>query len=389
MANVGKGIGGAASGAATGAMAGSVVPGIGTVVGGVVGGVAGLIGGLFGGGDDHEEEMLALQQEAMDAIKNVDVPRLEQLKLALQPYKEAGVLTPEMEATIFAPASEMANVTTDPRLRTAQMSALQKMTDQGTGGLNMKDMEALDQIKRNTAIQEHGNEEQIIQNMQQRGQAGSGAELAARLNSSQASANRASSEGLQVGATATQRALESIMNAGTLGGNIRGQDFSEESQKAKSQDVINQFNAANRQAVIARNTGSQNSAQAANLGNKQDIMNKNTGIANEQQRADAASIQQDYENRLRKAQGIYSANTNQANNLGAAAQRGNEAFSGTMNGIGQSVGAFATFKNQQDQNDQHKRLLDLLYSGGSGGGGASGSSGLFGGGGIGSTMAAG
>lgn len=372
MADAGRAISGATSGAATGAMAGLVVPGIGTAIGGAVGAVGGLLGGLFSGGNDSEEQMAALQKEAMDAIKNVDIPKLQQLQIQLQPYKEAGMLTPELEQTVYQPDSMMSQISTDPRLKDAQMGALTNLQKMSTGGLNVSDASMLDQIQRNSAIAEKGKEQQILQGMQQRGQAGSGSELAAKLSSAQNSANNAGSQSLQVGATATQRALEALMNSGQLGGQMRSQDFGEQSAKAQAQDVINQFNTRNRQAVIGQNVQANNAAQAANLQNKQNIMNQNTGLANQQTEYNTKAVQQNYENQLRKAQGIYSADNTQANNLLNQQQRSNDAFSGTMSGITGAAGAFAGSQNQQN-------LVDLLknkygYGSDAGGGGGSGSS---------------
>ncbi len=325
MADFGRGLSGAASGAAAGT---ALFPGIGTAVGGI----AGALGGLFSG-PSAEDKMAQLQQEATDAIRNVDIPKLQQLQVQLQSYREAGLLTPELEQTVYAPESLMGGVSTDPRLKEAQMNALSGLQGMSKTGLNATDKSMLDQIQRNAANSEHAKEQQILQDMQQRGQGGAGAELASKLSSAQNSANTAASQGLQVGATATQRALEALMNSGQLGGQMRGQEFGEQSQKAQAQDVINQFNARNRQAVINQNVGIQNNAQAANLGNKQDIMNKNTGVANQQQEANVNAVQNDYYNRLRKAQGIYGANESDKTALGEAQQRSNDAFSGTMSGI--------------------------------------------------------
>lgn len=341
MANAGRALGGAATGAATGAMVGSVVPGIGTAIGAVGGGLVGGLAGLFSG-DDHSDEIAQLQREAMDAIKNVDIPKLQKIQVLLQPYKEAGMLTPEMEQTIFQPDSVMSQISTDPRLKSAQFAALDKLAEQSHGGLSMQDRSALDEIMRNNAVQEHGTEQAIMQNMQERGQGGSGAELAARLSASQNATNRASSQGLQVGATATQRALEAIANQGSMATNMRNQDFGEQSDKAKAQDVINHFNAANRQSVISRNTASTNTANAANLANKQDIMNRNTDVANQQSRADAAAAQQDYQNRINKASGTAGAASNYGNFLANQDARSDQKFAGVMNGLSSAAGAFAT-----------------------------------------------
>jgi len=54
---------------------------------------------------------------------------------------------------------------------------------------------------------------------------------------------------LDVSAQAQSRALQALMQGGQLGGQIRQQDFGEQSEKAQAQDAINRFNTANRQQV--------------------------------------------------------------------------------------------------------------------------------------------
>lgn len=353
--SVGQGIGGAASGAAAGS---AILPGIGTAIGGV----AGLIGGLFSG-PDYEGQMLALQQQAMDAIKNVDIPTLQQLQIQLQPYRSAGLLSPEVEQTVFSPASMMNQVAVDPRIKNAQMSALQKISDQSHSGLNASDMSSLDQIQRNSATAERGKEQQILQDAQQRGQAGgSGAALAAQLSSAQNAGNAAASQGLQVGSAATQRALEALQSSGQLATQMNSQDFSQQAQKAQAQDVINQFNTRNRQQVIGQNVQTQNQAQAANLQNAQNIMNQNTGVANQQAQWNSKAVQQNYENTLRQAQGIYSVDNSQANNMGQAQQRSNDAFSGVMSGITSAGAAYGANQNSNNL----ASLIKTMQGGGSG-----------------------
>jgi hypothetical protein len=357
MANASRGLAGAASGAGTGAALGTVIPGLGNLVGAGIGaGVGGLIG-MFSG-DGHDDEISALQQQALEAIRNVDIPKLEEMRLALQKYQLAGQLDPAMEEAIFQTPSEMLNVKGDPRLRDAQLGALSKLAEVSKGGMTMQDSAMLDQIRRQVDTQAHGADDAILQNMQARGMGGSGAELAARLSGSQAAANRKSSEGLQVGGLATQRALEAIMNRGTLGGQIRSQDFNEDSSKAKAQDEINRFNSANRQAVMSRNVGASNAAQAANLNAKQKVMDGNVDISNREQEYNKRLLQTDYENRLRKAQGIYAGNIGQAGMLRDEDQRSNDKFSGIASGVTSVAGAMATKK----YNDDYLDILRKKYS---------------------------
>ncbi len=55
------------------------------------------------------------------------------------------------------------------------------------------------------------------------------------------------------------------MQGGQLGGQMRSQDFGEQSSKAQAQDAISRFNAANSQSVQGQNVATKNTAQAANL----------------------------------------------------------------------------------------------------------------------------
>lgn len=351
MANLGTALGGAGTGAAIGT---AFMPGVGTAIGAGLGGLAGYFAG-----SDKSDEVAELERQAMEAMKNVDIPTLQALTPLLTQYHNAGMLSADMEATFTDPDSLMNKVAADPRLKDAQMSALSRMSGQAHGGLNMQDKAALDQIMRNNATAEHGTEQAILQNMQERGQGGSGAELAARLSASQNSANRASEQGLQVGATATQRALEALANSGNMATQMRTQDVSEQSDKARAQDVINQFNTANRQAVASRNTAATNNANEYNVRNTQDVANRNTGVANDQARARASAVQQDLENRRSKATGISTAANNYAGQLQNQQDRTNQTVGSTISGV---AGAGMT-------------IADLIKKMGvSGGGGASGGS---------------
>lgn len=213
-------------------------------------------------------------------------------------YTLQGQLTPEQEFAISQGDSEMNKVYTDPRLRDAQLAALSSLEDVGSNGMTMADKANLAQIQENASMQERGNREAILQNARQRGMGGSGMEMLAQLTSGQNSANRARMEGLNVAATAQQRALDAMAQAGTLGGNIRGQDFSEGAAKATSQDAINRFNAANSQTVLGRNVDRSNTAQEKNLAARQGLANSNVDIGNDQTRYNVGLSQ--YNNDVRQ-----------------------------------------------------------------------------------------
>lgn len=333
MSKAGRAASGAASGAATGAMIGSVVPGIGTAIGGVVGGVAGLLGGIMGGGDDDEELAKKLNAEALEQIRNLKLPDIEQLKLQLEELRSQGKITPEMQETFLQQVSDVQKIQTDPRLKDSQMSALEKLKAIGNDGLGAQDRLRINDVRRNVAQDQQAADAAIMQSMNARGAGGSGVELAQRLISGQGQADRASQEGDRIAAMANQQALEAIMKGGQLGGDIRTQEFNEEARKAEAQDVINRFNTANRQAQSNANVNLRNTAQASNLAEAQRIADSNTGTRNYQQKYNKELVVDDYDRQLEKAKAMKTALGDQAKNAQASSDRSNAEFANVMSGI--------------------------------------------------------
>lgn len=298
--------------------------------------VGGIVGNVASQGD--KAQALALQQQALQNISNINTPDAQQLKLVLEQYQSAGQLAPQTEQLIQQQPSLLANIQTDPRLVNAQNQALQTLQQIGGGGLRPEDQAALNQIKNQVQTQENANREAILQNMQQRGVGGSGAEIAAQLGNAQSSANRASAQDIDVAGQAAQRALQAIYSAGNLGQSMQAQSFGQQAQQANAQDVINRYNAMNSQQVGANNTNILNQAQASNLANKQNILNANTGVANQQASYNAQLPQQVFQNQLGKAQAA-------AGQSGAVANTYNNNAAQTQAlgaGIGQGVGKAAS-----------------------------------------------
>jgi hypothetical protein len=131
----------------------------------------------------------------------------------------------------------------------------------------------------------------IQQNMQQRGIAGGGAELAAQLSGNQASLQQGAQGARQLMADQSRRALEALAQQGQMSGNIRSQDFNVASSKAQAADAMNQFNVKNQMAINAANTAAKNRAKEQDYITNQDISNKNTGLFNtEKARQNDASM---------------------------------------------------------------------------------------------------
>lgn len=323
----GRALGGAASGAAAGT---AIAPGIGTAIGGLIGG----IGGLFGGGDDDEERAKQLQADALEQIKNLKLPDIKDLQLQLEDLKAQGKISPEMQETILQQASELHNVKTDPRLKDAQMGALDKLQKISSEGLTPEDRMRINSVRRTISGDTHARDEAILQQMAQRGAAGSGNELAARMIASQGAADRASQQGDQIASDSNKAALQALMNSGTLGGQIRNQDFDEKSKIASAQDVINRFNAANRQNISSSNTGLRNNAQTANLTEAQRLADSNVGTHNYQQKFNKNLIVDDYNRQFDKAKAQSGADMTAAKQAQDAADRANNSVTGTLAGLG-------------------------------------------------------
>lgn len=266
----------AGSSALSGAAAGSALGPIGAIAGGALG----LLGGLFSGGKSEEQKA---QEAAIEQLRQIEIATPEERRIILQKLEEIGQLTPEMlEAIELGPTAYEA-VTTDPALRQAQMDALARYQRKvAEGGLDLEDRAALEEIKRETARAARGQEEAILQNMAQRGMGGAGAELAARLAGSQASADRASQLGLNVAAQAQRRMAENIANQAGLARNIQSDELARFQQLAQARDIRDRFNVQNRQTVQASNVQAQNLAKQQNLDYKRRIAEANIDAANRQ-----------------------------------------------------------------------------------------------------------
>ena len=95
---------------------------------------------------------------------------------------------------------------------------------------------------------------------------------------------------------------------GIMAGNVRGQDFNEQSAKARAADEIARTNMMNQQGVQQRNVGARNQAQLANLQARQQLENQRISNKNQQEMYNKAlkdkKLQQDFDMADRKA-GVY------------------------------------------------------------------------------------
>jgi len=219
-----------------------------------------------GGGDKY--------QDAAEEFANLEryIPDYQAQQRELDALLKANQLTPETYSSVDQGRSSLTDYRVDPRLKEAQMRALGGLEEVANeGGLTAIDRARLNDIARQEAAQERGARQAILQNAQARGVGGSGLSYAAQLANQQGSAGRRADRGFDVAAAAQQRALEAMMGAGQLGGQIRGQGFDEAARVAQAQDKINRFNAANQTDARRYGATVRNVAQEGNINRAFDV----------------------------------------------------------------------------------------------------------------------
>lgn len=311
-------------------LGGLLLAGLAPVVGGIVGQIA------SGGEKDAAAKSSA---QAIEYLKSVGVPSIEAQQIVMNNPEFVSQFTPEAETTQQLGSSAMENVSTDPRLAQAQMSALTSLQEQGENPLTAMEKAQLNSNRRSVASEEQARQGAILQDMAARGAGGSGAELAARLSSSQSATQRAGEQADSLAAMSQQRALQAIAAGGELGGSIRGQEFGEGTAKASAADAIAQFNAANAQNVEARNVAAKNAAGATAAATKQELEGIRANNSNQQQIYNKNLLQTNYQNQIQKASGLAGqSNADAARNTANAAQTA-QSWAQIGAGVGQAGGA--------------------------------------------------
>jgi len=254
--------------------------------------LASLAGGIMANeqGKQAQNDANRTQRQALSQFMDLEIPEISDMELNLLLPNVVGKLDPETVKEIGLGPSDIENM--DPTAKRAVLETLQQSSIIAEGGLREEDKAAFRDIQRTVNQDERARQKSIIANMAQRGVAGSGAELAARLSSSQASADRASQAGDRLASEAAQRALQGISMKANQAAQLNAMDM----QKVNARDAINKYNAMNSQQLAGTNAAIRNNAQQLNLQNKQDIANQQVAIQNAQQSHNRGLVQQNYLN---------------------------------------------------------------------------------------------
>jgi polyhydroxyalkanoate synthesis regulator phasin len=317
-----------------------------------------FISDAFSGGQQSDA-----MQHALNAMLAVHAPTAAELKYTLQQLVRQGQLSPEQAQVFLQDPSLLQSMMLDPATRTAQMTSLgnlQEIVDEG--GLSPVDRAKLSAIRSEVAQRERGDREAVLAQAQARGTGGSNLTLQSMLLGQQGAATRESQAGLDTAAQAYQNRLQAIKDVANLGGQIRGADFEQQSAVARAQDVINQFNTQQKQAVEQSNVGTRNLAQEKNLAEQQRIADTNTAIRNQKAQADALAVQQAFNNAIARAGGTSQVFMKQSDMFGQQAQQGMQMVGGmTKAGTDILSGIKSDEREKKDVQDfDSKAFLDSI-----------------------------
>lgn len=239
--------------------------------------------------------------------------------------------------------TELAEVLTNPRL--ADLYGIQTDVLGGLGEYSKQGMSAIDnarlaEIQNQINQQNRGNQEAILQNMAQRGLAGSGSELAARLNAQQGAAQSGFLAGSQIAGDAAQRAFQALQSQGAYAGQMTDQQYQQLANEAQAQDMINRYN-----------TEMGNQALVQDYQTKQRIGEMNTEQTNRVNQSNKDLINQAIQyNTVQKPMNQYAMQSNQAQmamqglgnqaNIAAQNAAANQQFWGNLAGSAIQGGAY-------------------------------------------------
>lgn len=324
---------GIGAGASQGAKSGATIGGpVGGAIGAVFGGLAGgMMGASVGAKKAQYETTFA---KYMAELQSLDMPRYEALKLSLERYAKGEPLSPEQLNALQEVDSEVSKISYDKQAKQTQLDALAALKARSRGGLTLQDKADLMTAQREIDRQQSGVQKSILQNMQARGVAGSGVEMAQRMAAQQQGAQMASQNALQTAANSQNRALQAIKDSAQLGRQIGQDQMDFDKMKAQSVDDTRRRNLERQQQTMQFNVSNKNAANQLNWNRANTVADKNVDLGNEEQEKNKQLMLDDYYRQADRISGKYE------QLLGRDTRKVDEAkrqMAGTINAIG-SVG---------------------------------------------------
>lgn len=143
--------------------------------------------------------------------------------------------------------SALEGIQNDPAARQAQQEALAALAELAqSGGLNLGDMAALNQVQGNLNRNDTARRKGLANEFAARGQLGSGAQLAMGLQGQQDAAMNANQRAESVAAQAQARAMQALLQKGQTARGMSNDDYQRKRDAALARDAIEARNAAAR-----------------------------------------------------------------------------------------------------------------------------------------------
>ena len=311
-----------------------------TAGGAVLGGVMSAIGG--NAAKSAQKKYEAYMNNYIQQLKAVDLPKYEELMLALERYEKGEDLTPVQMTILQETQNNVSKIADDSVNKETQLEAIAALKARAQGGLTLQDKADLLEAQQQIDRQSQGAQKAIMQNMAARGMAGSGQELAARLMGSQQGAQLAAQTGLNVAAQSRAEALNALKDASRLSESNAKNQFNRDQVRAQSQDDMLRRNLDRQQQSMLYNVGAQNEARLQNLKRAQQVADSNVDISNVEQKYNKELKMDDYNNQIKRLQDIHAI---QGPMEAAKAQAGKDKQAGISSFMNEAGGAFSSLKN--------------------------------------------
>jgi hypothetical protein len=262
---------------------------------------------------------------ARRAFEDIELPELE--KLILEQPELVGELMPEL----LGP-SALEEIPLDSEARDMQYAALNKLQQMADTGLSPTDIMEAQLMMQDANAQEQARQKSLLQQYDMQGLGDSGMKLAAQLQSSQGAANQKADQARQLMINAANARANAIAQLSSASSGVRGQDYGQQADAARSRDIISRFN-----------VDVSNQAQAQNLANKQRIAENQVALQNQQQMFNQQLPQQQFSNEIAKAGGVAQGAQAQGQNMmqvGAGQQQGAANTTAGILGTAKGVAGF-------------------------------------------------
>lgn len=185
-------------------------------------------------------------------------------------------LSPEQLS--YLQQSGMDKISTDPRYKDAELAALQSMEERSKNGLTAADEADMYKLQRNVSTQNRGRMGAIQNNMAVRGMSGSGMDALMQMQANQDATDREALAAMEKAGQIQSNKMQASQQLGQMGSQLRGQDFNEQSQKARAADEIARFNAQTKNQALSQNNQVHNQANQANWGRTNQTNDQNVTI---------------------------------------------------------------------------------------------------------------